>query len=473
MSTCIDGASCQVKVFKPKGADRKHKTDKEKMLKRSPMEQQKYLPSFDCTVFTQCPLDTLFLSGTACGNSSGGGTLLNASNEVTSGSTGSLPAIASNESLGQVSTSENNCNSTSAELNGISNSGMTSVYSPDAGSLAASGNLAGSQEDCKQNVFNNSDGNTTPVNSCTSTTMTTGNAVATTATITPTNCTIQQQSDSSINSSASLGACGSPVEQQQLSMQKRAQSSSLSSRSSTVAAPNINENTCIEIQSQQSPYTNQTPTTSSYVHSVHSTDTVECWQPLLAGLSSEQTSEWLSMNRFEKYAHLFQQFTSSDLLRMSREDLMQMCEMPDAIRLYNRLHARPAGPLLTLYVCLDGQPVFRALYLCSFRLAELRTKLVRLLFDNSVDCELLLQNLHRLMLCGPHEIRVLLTDEVLANLPDESMFVVRLDQGKKNCGCFWFKSKFEFSSFIRIFSYPILDSNGEAFNLILKSYKPL
>lgn len=28
LNTFIEGASCQVKVFKPKGADRKHKTDR-------------------------------------------------------------------------------------------------------------------------------------------------------------------------------------------------------------------------------------------------------------------------------------------------------------------------------------------------------------------------------------------------------------------------------------------------------------
>lgn len=47
-------ASCQVKVFKPKGADRKHKTDREKMSKRPLSEQDLYQPSFDCTFFTDC-----------------------------------------------------------------------------------------------------------------------------------------------------------------------------------------------------------------------------------------------------------------------------------------------------------------------------------------------------------------------------------------------------------------------------------
>lgn len=43
-------AACQVKVFKLKGADRKHKQDREKIMKRPPSEQEKYQRSYECTV---------------------------------------------------------------------------------------------------------------------------------------------------------------------------------------------------------------------------------------------------------------------------------------------------------------------------------------------------------------------------------------------------------------------------------------
>ncbi|KAH8024462.1 hypothetical protein HPB51_024664 [Rhipicephalus microplus] len=42
----LHSASCQVKVFKPKGADRKHKTDREKMIKRPLAEQCISEPAF-------------------------------------------------------------------------------------------------------------------------------------------------------------------------------------------------------------------------------------------------------------------------------------------------------------------------------------------------------------------------------------------------------------------------------------------
>eukprot|EP00061_Rhincodon_typus_P013990 g40724.t1 len=50
----LHSASCQIKVFKPKGADRKLKTDKEKIEKRSPQERSKYQLAYETTVLTEC-----------------------------------------------------------------------------------------------------------------------------------------------------------------------------------------------------------------------------------------------------------------------------------------------------------------------------------------------------------------------------------------------------------------------------------
>lgn len=46
----LHAGACQIKVFKLKGADRKHKQDREKIMKRPPSEQEKYQPSYECTV---------------------------------------------------------------------------------------------------------------------------------------------------------------------------------------------------------------------------------------------------------------------------------------------------------------------------------------------------------------------------------------------------------------------------------------
>lgn len=54
----LHAAACQIKVFKLKGADRKHKQDREKILKRPLPEQEKYQPSYECTVLNDVSLVT-------------------------------------------------------------------------------------------------------------------------------------------------------------------------------------------------------------------------------------------------------------------------------------------------------------------------------------------------------------------------------------------------------------------------------
>ncbi|XP_043826822.1 upstream-binding protein 1-like [Dromiciops gliroides] len=48
----LHSASCQIKAFKPKGADRKQKADREKMEKRTAHEKEKYQPSYDTTILS-------------------------------------------------------------------------------------------------------------------------------------------------------------------------------------------------------------------------------------------------------------------------------------------------------------------------------------------------------------------------------------------------------------------------------------
>ncbi|XP_070536546.1 transcription factor CP2-like [Ptychodera flava] len=60
--THLHSGSCQVKVFKPKGADRKHKTDRERMEKKS--DRDKYQPSYEYTVLTTCQLNSTSIPST-------------------------------------------------------------------------------------------------------------------------------------------------------------------------------------------------------------------------------------------------------------------------------------------------------------------------------------------------------------------------------------------------------------------------
>jgi hypothetical protein len=43
------------------GADRKHKQDREKVMKRPITEQEKFSPQYDCTVLTDLSVDSIYI----------------------------------------------------------------------------------------------------------------------------------------------------------------------------------------------------------------------------------------------------------------------------------------------------------------------------------------------------------------------------------------------------------------------------
>ena len=56
----VHAASCILQIFKLKGADRKHKQDREKINKRPQAEQEKFAPSYDCTVLADLKPEDVF-----------------------------------------------------------------------------------------------------------------------------------------------------------------------------------------------------------------------------------------------------------------------------------------------------------------------------------------------------------------------------------------------------------------------------
>jgi len=58
--TRLHAASCILQVFKLKGADRKHKQDREKLSKRPDAEKDKFSPQYDCTMLTDLSVDSIY-----------------------------------------------------------------------------------------------------------------------------------------------------------------------------------------------------------------------------------------------------------------------------------------------------------------------------------------------------------------------------------------------------------------------------
>lgn len=285
----LHAASCQVKVFKLKGADRKHKQDRDKILRRPPHEQDKYQPSYDCTVLSDIPLDSL-----------------SSSNVITQ--SGGSP-YASTEAISPQSRS--------------TISGNTSpVVAPLALSVSNPGivPLVPASDAVKENV------GTAP-------------ALPSPAAILP-------------------------------------------------------DQSCIE------------------------TERSSCLVQLSPDANAAQTTTWLRASRFNAFESTFASFSASDILRLSRDDLIQICGLADGIRLFNALHSKAPTPKLTLYFSLeDNSSLWRVAYLDSLTSSALINKLLNTL-------SLSHDRLHSVLFLGPQGIHVLVTDELVANMKDESMYFV-------------------------------------------------
>ncbi|XP_064472163.1 transcription factor CP2-like isoform X3 [Ornithodoros turicata] len=321
----LHAASCQVKVFKPKGADRKHKTDREKMMKRPQSEQEKHQPSYDCTVFTECTAEVAF------------------------GPAISPPPV------------------------------VTAVSGPSVSST-------GSQQ------------------SLSSTTSTTTVVAATTG--------------------HRLSTGTPPPLPPPLPSVSGGRPSSYSPQTndSTYGAVSIHE------QNPGTPGSSTSDVLEVSDASLSSPQTfaVSSGSLLSSEASATETSQWLHQNRFGPFAQTFNSFSGVDVLRLTRDDLIQICGLADGIRLYNALHSRAVRPRLTLYICLahehggdSSDRVFRAVYLENLTVMDLLSRLASV-------CNLSPFSVHEVYVSGPTGIHILVTDEVVRNMNDESMYILEL-----------------------------------------------
>ncbi|XP_062611899.1 transcription factor CP2-like [Saccostrea cucullata] len=272
-SKLVHCGSCQIKVFKPKGADRKHKTDREKMEKRTEAEKEKYQPSYECTVLTEVSL----------------------------------------EQVTHVATS--------------------TVKSPN-------------------NAF------------------------------------------ASLTQSFSDLHAGSPAQNSKTFPGDGDDSSSCNGGTGSTK----------KLKSTSS--TDDLNTTSSFKG-----------KPLTCDASACEVTAWLQANRFNSYKEIFQNFSGGDILRLTRDDLIQICGLADGIRLNNALQAKAIRPRLIIYVCQESDSVYHALYLEHLTSQELLEKLAQLYNVNA-------DQIGELYCQGPSGIYVLLNDEVLQNMSEQSRFCV-------------------------------------------------
>ncbi|XP_075442454.1 upstream-binding protein 1 isoform X1 [Ascaphus truei] len=300
----LHSASCQIKVFKPKGADRKQKTDREKMEKRTAQEREKYQPSYETTILTEMRLEPIIEDAVE--------------HEQKKSSKRTLPA---------------DCGDSLAKR------GSCSPW-PDTA------------------------------------------YVDTSPTTTPTFTSSTQHSTYSVPDSNS----SSP-----------------------------NHQVTVEVVSPQG--------------------TVEQLHP---SATMQDAQQWLLKNRFPTYTRLFSNFSGSDLLKLTREDLVQICGPADGIRLFNALKSRTVRPRLTIYVCQEqtrrvhperqqdadngdnnngAVHVYHAIYLEEMTASEVTRKMAAVF-------NIPLHQISHVYRQGPTGIHIVVSDQMVQNFQDESCFLI-------------------------------------------------
>lgn len=356
----LHSASCQVKVFKPKGADRKHKTDREKMVKRPLAEQEKHQPSYDCTVFTECISEPAFAPASPP---------LSASGNSNSGATSPSAALA------------------------------VGAQGPAAVPVGAQGPAPPTPTSLLPVVSSAPPTKPPPVASVP--------PLPPTTPVSPPQ-PIQQRPSSTSNYSPQGSGDSFPPPAASNAMPDLNPGTPGSSTSDVLEVSDVS----LSSPNYQSPSSQ-----------------------LSSEASANETSHWLQQNRFANFTRTFASFSGADLLRLTRDDLIQICGLADGIRLFNALHSKTIRPRLTTYVCLPTEQVFRAVYLRSLTVLELLSKLTSL-------CSVSPFTVHDIYIDGPSGIHVLVTDEVVRNMPDESMYALEL----------------------------LRDPDDEVYSLLLKSY---
>ncbi|XP_027787957.3 upstream-binding protein 1 isoform X1 [Marmota flaviventris] len=310
----LHSASCQIKVFKPKGADRKQKTDREKMEKRTAHEKEKYQPSYDTTILTEMRLEPIIEDAVE--------------HEQKKSSKRTLPA--------------------------------------DYGDSLAKRGSCSPWPDTPTTYANNSP---SPAPTFTS----------------------SQQSTCSVPDSNS-------------------------------SSPNHQGDGVSQASGEQ----------------------------IQPSATTQETQQWLLKNRFSSYTRLFSNFSGADLLKLTKEDLVQICGAADGIRLYNSLKSRSVRPRLTIYVCQEqpssatlqaqqqaagsggengsGTPyVYHAIYLEEMVASEVARKLA-LVFN------IPLHQINQVYRQGPTGIHILVSDQVVQNFQDESCFLFSTVKAENNDG---------------------------------------
>ncbi|XP_051882496.1 transcription factor CP2-like protein 1 isoform X2 [Pristis pectinata] len=164
---------------------------------------------------------------------------------------------------------------------------------------------------------------------------------------------------------------------------------------------------------------------------------------LLPTASNQDTQHWLIRNRFSAFCPLFANFSGADMLKMTKEDLIQICGPADGIRLFNAIKGRNINPKLTIYMCqnpeqnhlhkqqsrgvVDTAYVYHAIFLEELTAVELTEKIAKMYSISP-------QQINQIYRQGPSGIHVLVSDEMVKNFCNEICFVICILKAEQTDG---------------------------------------
>jgi len=134
----------------------------------------------------------------------------------------------------------------------------------------------------------------------------------------------------------------------------------------------------------------------------------------------------LAYNRYGQHVKTFTDYDARDLLRLAKDDLIQMVGLVDGVRLHNDLHMRPVAPRLILYLAQRGETVFTPVLLLEVTVAELIASVAELL---QVPVGLF----NKVIIVGPKKIHIKLTDDFLRYQRPDSAFQYTLVHDEGTC----------------------------------------
>ncbi|CAF4081471.1 unnamed protein product [Rotaria sp. Silwood2] len=138
--------------------------------------------------------------------------------------------------------------------------------------------------------------------------------------------------------------------------------------------------------------------------------------------SNEQVLNWLNNNNFSSVINRFQHYKGVDILRLSKNDIRQICNDDNAIsiRLYNQLNETLIQPLKILYITLTNNDIYSTIYLHTLTCHELLEKLFELIQQPKQEIFNIILELNKI------KIRIDKDNVVKYSLPNESRFYLKI-----------------------------------------------